>query len=79
MVSVDGRQLFPLEYPGAGLLAQVVTVRRAEDSSKFVAGFVNVQVPPAAQFCAARCLGRDGSDCELGGAADGSGLPLDGG
>ena len=47
--SVEERSLFPNEPLGCGRRVQVVTIRKTEDSSRFAAGFVNLEVPPAAQ------------------------------
>jgi len=43
---------------------QVITVGRAEGSSRLAAGFVNLQVPPAAQYWEAPGLDEDSSTRE---------------
>ncbi len=63
-LSVEGRELFPLEPHGGVRLVQVATLRRAEDTSRLAAtsllaaGFVNFQIPPAAQSRDARCFNQ---------------------
>ena len=47
--SVEERSLFPNEPLGCNRRVQVVTIRKTKDSSRFAAGFVNLEVPPAAQ------------------------------
>lgn len=51
MASFEEFILFPHKQLGHGRRASVVTVRRAQDNSgPAAAGFVNLQVPPAARL-----------------------------
>lgn len=78
LASIEGRALFPHEPVGGGRIAQVVTVRRAEGSSRLAASFVNLQVASAAQCRATRCLDREDGNSVVGTGADGPGWAAEG-
>jgi len=58
---------------------QVITVGRAEGSSRLAAGLFNLRVTLAAQFCEVRSLDEDSRTKGLGWAVDGLGCCGSGG